>query len=56
MVVPYSFDLWQAAASPKSQAFLVIGTMFLLPIILGYTVYSYSVFGATVGAGDAGYH
>ena len=54
MVVPYSFDLWQAAASSKSQAFLAIGTMFLLPFILGYTVYSYWVFrGKVVQAAPA---
>lgn len=23
MVVPYTFDLWQAAATPKSQAFVM---------------------------------
>jgi cytochrome d ubiquinol oxidase subunit II len=52
MVVPYSFDLWQAAATPRSQAFLVIGTLFLLPIILGYTVWSYWVFrGKVRGSG-----
>ena len=55
MVVPYTFDLWQAAANPKSQAFLMIGTLFLLPIILGYTVYSYWVFRGKVQAGG-GYH
>jgi len=55
MVVPYTFDLWQAAATSKSQTFLAIGTMFLLPIILGYTVYSYWVFRGKVQAGS-GYH
>ena len=43
-VVPYTFDLWEAAATPKSHAFLMIGTLFMLPIILGYTVFSYWVF------------
>jgi len=55
MVVPYTFDLWQSAASAKSQAFLMIGTLFLLPIVLGYTVYSYWVFRGKVKAGG-GYH
>jgi cytochrome d ubiquinol oxidase subunit II len=27
MIVPHSVDLWSAAASPKSQAFLMIGTL-----------------------------
>ena len=55
MVVPYRFDLWQAAATPRSQAFLVLGTLFLLPIILGYTAWSYWVFRGKVQAGG-GYH
>ena len=55
LVVPYTFDLWQAAASPKSHAFLMVGTVFLLPIILGYTVFSYWVFRGKVRAAG-GYH
>ena len=54
MVVPYDLDLWATAASPRSQAFLMIGTLFLLPIILAYTVYSSYVFRGKVRA-DAGY-
>jgi cytochrome d ubiquinol oxidase subunit II len=53
-VVPYGLDLWDTAAGPRSQAFLMIGTLFLLPVILGYTVYSYYVFRGKVQA-DAGY-
>ena len=55
MVVPYTVDLWQAAATPKSQAFLMLGTLFLLPIILTYTAWSYWVFRGKVRAGT-GYH
>jgi cytochrome d ubiquinol oxidase subunit II len=55
MVVPYRFDLWQAAAAPRSQAFLMIGTLFLLPFVLGYTVFSYYVFRGKVLPGE-GYH
>jgi cytochrome d ubiquinol oxidase subunit II len=54
MIVPHSVDLWAAAASPKSQAFLMIGTLFLLPVILGYTGWSYWVFRGKV-RGDVGY-
>jgi cytochrome d ubiquinol oxidase subunit II len=54
-VVPYTIDLWQAAASPKSQAFLMVGTLILLPIILTYTAWSYWVFRGKVRAGS-GYH
>ena len=43
-IVPPTLTLWDAAAAPKSQAFLMIGTMFLLPVILGYVAWSYWVF------------
>jgi len=56
MVVPYSIDLWQAASTPKSQAFLMIGTLFLLPIILTYTGWSYYVFRGKVRAGEGYAH
>ena len=55
MIVPYHFTLWQAASSPSTQAFLLIGTLFLLPVILMYTGWSYWVFRGKVRA-DAGYH
>ena len=55
MIVPYKFTLWQAASSPSTQAFLLVGTVFLLPIILMYTGWSYWVFRGKV-RGDVGYH
>ena len=55
MIVPHRYSLWQAAASPSTQAFLLIGTLFLLPIILLYTGWSYWVFRGKV-RGDIGYH
>jgi cytochrome d ubiquinol oxidase subunit II len=53
-VVPPSVTLWDAAAPVRSQTFLVVGTMFLLPVILGYVFWSYWVFRGKVQAG--GYH
>ncbi|HEX5509882.1 MAG TPA: cytochrome d ubiquinol oxidase subunit II [Pseudolabrys sp.] len=55
MIVPYHYSLWQAASSESTQAFLLIGTLFLLPIILMYTAWSYWVFRGKV-RGDIGYH
>jgi cytochrome bd ubiquinol oxidase subunit II len=55
MIVPGHFTLREAAASPSTQAFLLIGTLFLLPIILLYTAWSYWVFRGKVRS-DAGYH
>jgi cytochrome d ubiquinol oxidase subunit II len=54
-IVPYSITLGDAAAVPSSQMFLLIGTLFLLPIIFMYTGWSYYVFRGKVGAGT-GYH
>jgi cytochrome d ubiquinol oxidase subunit II len=55
MIVPGHFTLEQAAASPSTQAFLLIGTLFLLPVILVYTAWSYWVFRGKVRS-DIGYH
>jgi cytochrome d ubiquinol oxidase subunit II len=55
MIVPGHFTLRQAAASPSTQAFLLIGTLFLLPVILFYTGWSYWVFRGKVRS-DIGYH
>jgi cytochrome d ubiquinol oxidase subunit II len=55
MIVPYRLTLWQAASDPSTQAFLLVGTLFLLPVILVYTSWSYWVFRGKVRA-DIGYH
>ena len=55
MIVPYHYTLWQAASSESTQAFLLIGTLFLLPVILMYTAWSYWVFRGKVRS-DIGYH
>jgi len=55
MIVPHHYDLWQAASSADTQIFLGVGTLFLLPIILAYTGWSYWVFRGKVRA-DTGYH
>ncbi|MGB6445872.1 MAG: cytochrome d ubiquinol oxidase subunit II, partial [Xanthobacteraceae bacterium] len=55
MIVPGHFTLREAAASPSTQAFLLIGTLFLLPVILLYIGWSYWVFRGKVRS-DVGYH
>lgn len=55
MVVPFHYTLWEAASSPSTQAFLLIGTLLLVPIILMYTAWSYWVFRGKVRS-DVGYH
>jgi cytochrome d ubiquinol oxidase subunit II len=54
-IVPHTITLWEAAGAPEAQAFLLIGTLFLIPVIFTYTGWSYYVFRGKVKA-DAGYH
>src|SRR5665648_941244 len=42
-IIPPDITIWQAAAAPDSQLFMLYGAVPLLPIILGYTAYSYYV-------------
>ena len=55
LIVPYHYSLWEASSSPDTQIFLGVGTLFLLPVILAYTGWSYWVFRGKVRA-DTGYH
>lgn len=54
-LVPPSLTVWQTAAAPSSQIFMLIGTLFLLPIILGYIVFIYWIFRGKVREGES-YH
>jgi len=55
MIAPPHITLWQASSSASTQAFLLVGTLFLLPVILMYTAWSYWVFRGKVRA-DLGYY
>ena len=52
MIVPHHFTLWEAASSERTQAFLLVGTLALLPVILMYTGWSYWVFRGKVRERD----
>jgi cytochrome d ubiquinol oxidase subunit II len=54
-IVPPALTVWQAAAAPASLAFMLVGTVIMLPIILGYVVFVYWIFRGKVHAGE-GYH
>jgi cytochrome d ubiquinol oxidase subunit II len=54
-IVPPSLTIWDTAAAPSSQIFMLIGTVFLLPIILGYVVFIYWLFRGKVREGES-YH
>jgi cytochrome d ubiquinol oxidase subunit II len=53
-IVPRAVTLWQAAAPPQSQSFLLVGAALIIPLILAYTAWAYWVFRGKVGA--HGYH
>ena len=54
-IVPPSLTVWDAAAAPVSQMFMLVGTLILLPIILGYTGLIYWLFRGKVAEGES-YH
>lgn len=54
-VVPPTFTLWDASSAHESQLFLLIGLLFVIPFVLGYTAWTYWVFRGKVKAGE-GYH
>ena len=43
-IVPPSVSIWDAAAPVQTQITLILGAMFFIPIVLGYTAWSYYVF------------
>ncbi|WP_324749342.1 cytochrome d ubiquinol oxidase subunit II [Sphingomonas sp. LY54] len=53
-VIPGRLSIWQAAAPESSQIFMLVGAAVLIPLILGYTAWSYWVFRGKVG--EEGYH
>ncbi len=43
-VVPEKLTIYDAAAAPESLIIILVGTLFVLPAILGYTALSYFIF------------
>jgi cytochrome d ubiquinol oxidase subunit II len=54
-IVPQSITIWQAASPENSQVFMLIGVAVLVPLILGYTAWTYWVFRGKVRP-EHGYH
>lgn len=55
VIVPPDLTIWDAASAPGSQLFLLIGVLFVIPVVLAYTAWTYWVFRGKVRPGD-GYH
>ena len=43
-VVPDQLTIYDAASAPESLMIIFVGTLFVLPVIIGYTVLAYTVF------------
>ena len=43
-IVPEKLTIAEAAAAPESLSIILVGTLFVLPVILGYTVMAYTIF------------
>jgi cytochrome bd ubiquinol oxidase subunit II len=54
-LVPPSLTIWQTAAAPATQVFMLMGTLVMLPIILGYVIFIYWTFSGKLPEGH-GYH
>jgi len=54
-VVPPAYTLYDAASARESQIFLLVGVLFVIPVVLAYTAWTYWVFRGKVRVGE-GYH
>ena len=52
-IIPHAVTIWDAAAPPSSMIFILVGVVILVPLILGYTAWTYWIFRGkvTVAAG-----
>jgi cytochrome d ubiquinol oxidase subunit II len=55
-LVPPSVTIWDAAAAPDSQIFMLIGTLVFLPLALCYTALLYWLFRGKVKPGESYHH
>jgi len=53
-IVPRAVTIWDAAAPYRSQLFMLVGAVVIIPVIIAYTAWAYWVFRGKAGA--HGYH
>jgi cytochrome d ubiquinol oxidase subunit II len=51
-IIPPHISIWDAASPPQSQGFTLVGTLLIVPMILGYTAWSYYIFRGKVKHDD----
>ncbi|MEO1702951.1 MAG: cytochrome d ubiquinol oxidase subunit II [Pseudomonadota bacterium] len=44
-IVPDRMTIYESASAPESLIIILFGTLFVLPVIIGYSIFSYRVFG-----------
>ncbi|MEO1469468.1 MAG: cytochrome d ubiquinol oxidase subunit II, partial [Pseudomonadota bacterium] len=49
-IVPEQLTIVDAASAPESLAIILVGTLFVLPTIIGYSIFAYRVFGGKATA------
>lgn len=54
-LVPFDLDIWQTAARDNALMLMLVGAVIMLPVILGYTIYVYSLFWGKVDPEES-YH
>lgn len=54
-LVPFDLDIWQTAARDNALMLMLVGAAIMLPVILGYTIYVYSLFWGKVDPEES-YH
>ncbi|AWN73073.1 cytochrome d ubiquinol oxidase subunit II [Legionella anisa] len=43
-LIPHQITIWEAAAPSSTLTFILVGVVIMLPILLAYTLYAYSLF------------
>jgi cytochrome bd ubiquinol oxidase subunit II len=43
-IVPFRISIWDAASPASSHVFLLIGALFVAPVVIGYSAFSYWIF------------
>jgi cytochrome d ubiquinol oxidase subunit II len=51
-IVPRSLTIWEVAAPPESQLFMLAGVAIIIPLVLLYTAHAYYVFRGKVSEKD----
>ena len=51
-IIPPDISIWDAASPPQSQGFVLVGALFIIPIILVYTFGAYYIFRGKVKVGE----